>query len=32
MGYPPGWLRKAKVEQLPLFDGEHNINSSPEGN
>ncbi|KAL5111906.1 hypothetical protein TcWFU_004154 [Taenia crassiceps] len=30
LGYPPGWLRKAKVEQLPLFDGEHEINSSLE--
>ncbi|KAM3179610.1 hypothetical protein ACTXT7_000197 [Hymenolepis weldensis] len=25
LGYPPGWLRKAKVEQLPSFDdGKHN--------
>ncbi|VDD76866.1 unnamed protein product [Mesocestoides corti] len=22
LGYPPGWLRKARVEQLPSFDGE----------
>ncbi|EUB63865.1 hypothetical protein EGR_01488 [Echinococcus granulosus] len=30
MGYPPGWLRKAKVEQLPFFDGEHEVDSGLE--
>ncbi|VDM36151.1 unnamed protein product [Hydatigera taeniaeformis] len=30
MGYPPGWLRKAKVERLPLFDGELELDSSLE--
>ncbi|CDS40853.1 protein mcm10 [Echinococcus multilocularis] len=30
MGYPPGWLRKAKVEQLPFFDGEHEVGSGLE--
>ncbi|KAM7540424.1 hypothetical protein Aperf_G00000035196 [Anoplocephala perfoliata] len=30
MGYPPGWLRKAKVEQLPSFDQESDLSHNRE--
>ncbi|VDN97261.1 unnamed protein product [Rodentolepis nana] len=32
LGYPPGWLRKAKVEQLPSFDEDGKLNQIQNGN